>query len=250
MLPPKCSHQKSSPTKPTPPNCVHQNFNFLTFLIPLPHFGALSGGALWWLFPELLFFSAHFLPYSLLHPYFISSGHGGALWWWIPELNFSFWALPSLLPFAPLFHICMPQWRPLVVNSGTKFFFGALPSLLPCNENCPPPKCSHQTTSTKWRTPKWGRFFSNFIHVFLTHCRRLVGPSGGDFWEKNSLAFCYSPPPCTNIIIHHGNVTPSGGDFWNYFSQAFRSSRAPCPNISLPHGAPWRPFPLKKRPPN
>ena len=63
---------------------------FLNFLIPLPHFGQLSGGALWWWFPELIFF---------------------------------FGPLPSLLPFAPLFHIVTPRWRPLVVDSGTKFFF-------------------------------------------------------------------------------------------------------------------------------
>ena len=130
---------------------------FLNFLIPLPHFGQLSGGALWWWFPELIFF---WRTSSLLHPYFISSCHGGALWWWIPELIFFalFHPYSLLYPYFISSRQCGALWWWIP----ELFFSRTFPSLLPCNENLSstkmlPPNDLHQNI-----------FFFNFICVSLS----------------------------------------------------------------------------------
>ena len=136
----------------------------------------------------------------------------------------------------------MPRWRPLVVDSGTNFFLRSFiltpfctpisyrhanvaPSgggfrnyffpahflpYSPVMKICPPPKCSHQTTSTKIF------FFFNFICVSLS----LIA---NDWWGP--------------LVVTSGTI----------YSHTFRASRPLSPNISLPHCTPWRPFP---RPPN
>ena len=100
-----------------------------------------------------------------------------------PGTNF-FLRTSILTPFAPLFHIVTPRWRPLVVDSGTKFFFVALPSLLPLH----PYFISSRHGGALW----WWIPELNF------------------FWRTSILT-----PFCNPISYRHATVAPSGGGFRN-----------------------------------
>ena len=156
---------------------------FLNFLIPLPHFGQLSGGALWWWFPELIFF---------------------------------FGPLPSLLPFAPLFHIVTPQWRPLVVDPGTNFFC-ALPSLLPLH---PYFISSRHGGALWWWIPELIFFFVALPSLLPLHPYFISSRHGGAlWWWIPELNFFWRTsiltPFCNPISYRHATVAPSGGGFRN-----------------------------------
>ena len=93
--PKKFSHQNAPTKKVLPPNQLHQTVStkILIFLL--------------------------FLSLCLISGRCLVAPSGGCF-----QNYFFFCALPSLLPFAPLFHIVRPWWRPLVVDSWTKFFLG------------------------------------------------------------------------------------------------------------------------------
>ena len=80
--------------------------------------------------------------------------------------NFFFGPLPSLLPFAPLFHIVTPQWRPLVVDPGTNFFL-----------------------RTSILTP-----FAPLFHIVTPRWRPLVVDSGTNFFFcRTSILTSFAP---------------------------------------------------------
>ena len=171
---------------------------------------APSGGG----FRNYFFFSAHFLPYSLLHPYFISSHHSGALWWWIRELIFLRTSI--LTPFAPLFHIVTPRWRPLVVDSGTKFYFFAHFHLYSL---CTPISYRHATVA-----PSGGEFRNYFFFALPSllslHPYFISSRYGGALWWwipelKFFLSHFHPYFLCTPISYRHATVAPSVGGFRN-----------------------------------